>query len=157
MWSRHGEEHDDNDFSSSEIHWNSGCLIVLNSLTVSQVSHTQNLWEKQLSPDRDERASELKPLSWRMAKGYSSSCCCFCKWLEFLATMDTYIEAEYNTSKNHGESQCDTLNISECYLVILNLFLRGIHGDLLNLWTFGGEGIQQFTADHRWVTVSGLG
>ena len=74
--------------------------------------------------------------------------------------MDTYIEAEYNTSKDHGESQCDTLNISECYLVILNLFLRGIHGDLLNLWTFGGEGIQQFrqfTADHRWVTVSGLG
>jgi len=40
------------------------------------------------------------------------------KWLESLATMDTYIEAEYNTSKNHGESQCDTLNISECYPLV---------------------------------------
>jgi hypothetical protein len=84
-----------------------------------------------------------------MAKGYSSSWFFSGKWLESLATMDTYIEAEYNTSKNHGESQCDTLNISEGYLVILNLFLRGIHGDLLNLWTFGGEGIQQFSNSRR--------
>ena len=91
---------------------------ILTSQPAHDLSHVLSCGKKPLSPDRDERASELKPLSWRMAKGYSSSWFFSGKWLESLATMDTYIEAEYNTSKNHGESQCDTLNISECYPLV---------------------------------------